>query len=85
MQWVPPPLGDHPNLVSPKWNEVATGRRVTFQWDTVDGATKYYLQVLRLSDGDVGNVIEYIVANFPNKGTDYKFRVVVGNSAGLGN
>jgi alpha-tubulin suppressor-like RCC1 family protein len=79
-----------PSLVSPADGAKASGTTVTFQWAASSGATNYWLAVTRVSDNSVivnkavGNVTSDIEAGFPNNGTQYRWVVAAGNSAGWG-
>ena len=67
-----------------------TGTSVTFQWAASSGATNYWLAVVKVSDNSVlinkpvGNVTSDTESGFPNNGTQYRWVVAAGNSAGWG-
>jgi alpha-tubulin suppressor-like RCC1 family protein len=79
-----------PTLTSPVDGATVTGNSVTFQWSASTGATNYWLAVVKASDNSViinkavGNVTSDTEAGFPNNGTQYKWVVAAGNSAGWG-
>jgi photosystem II stability/assembly factor-like uncharacterized protein len=79
-----------PSLTSPAVGATVTGTSVTFQWAASSGATNYWLTVLKASDNSVlinkavGNVTSDVESGFPNNGTQYKWVVAAGNSAGWG-
>jgi alpha-tubulin suppressor-like RCC1 family protein len=79
-----------PSLTSPADGAKVNGTSVTFQWAPSSGATNYWLAVVRVSDNSVivnkavGNVTSDIEAGFPNNGTQYRWVVAAGNSAGWG-
>jgi alpha-tubulin suppressor-like RCC1 family protein len=80
-----------PSLTSPADGAKVTGTSVTFQWTASNGATNYWLAVVKASDNSViinravGNVTSDTETGFPNNGTQYKWVVAAGNSAGWGN
>ena len=88
----PPSAGEQrpaaPNLLSPGNNANVAGSSVTFQWNAVSGANKYFLSITRVSDGaqifhqEVGNVTSYPRSGFASDGAQYRWRVWAGNSAG---
>jgi len=79
-----------PSLTSPGDGATVSGTSVTFQWAASSGATNYWLAVVKSSDNSVivnkavGNVTSDIEAGFPNNGTQYRWVVAAGNSAGWG-
>jgi subtilisin family serine protease len=79
-----------PSLTSPAEGATVTGTSVTFQWAASSGATNYWLAVLKASDNSVlinkavGNVTSDVESGFPNNGTQYRWVVAAGNSAGWG-
>lgn len=79
-----------PGLTLPVDNARVSGETVAFQWFAVTGASKYQLQVIRVSDGAVfknqvlGNVTTQAYSDFPNDGTQFKWRVRAGSDIGWG-
>ncbi|PEN14360.1 hypothetical protein CRI94_04820 [Longibacter salinarum] len=81
---------ESPALVSPRGAEVVYGREVTFQWDDVDGADAYTLQVS--SDAkfnnvvlreDVGKQTAVTVGDyFPTDNSTYFWRVIARGNGG---
>ena len=73
-----------PNLVAPREADVVYGEEITFQWDTVDGASSYILEVAvdaRFSDivlqEDVGNQTAVTVGGyFPTDNRSFFWRVL---------
>ena len=74
-----------PLLTSPAANANLFGSAVTFRWNAASGATRYNLEVRKVSDNtlfrsqELGNVTSVSVTGFPNDGTEYKWRVLAGN------
>lgn len=79
-----------PTLGAPADNASLDGSSVSFQWSTVAGATRYQLEVVRVSDGfvfknvELGNVVSNTQTGFPNDGTQYRWRVRAGSVTGWG-
>ncbi len=77
-----------PTLLSPEDGVDMTSPSVAFQWDTVLGASEYWLRVQRVSDGaeivdkNLGNVTTYTQGDFPNDGATYTWSVRAGNNSG---
>ena len=85
-----------PTLISPGDGTRVSGTSVTFRWNALSGATKYFLIVSTSPDLDVaqassrvrkvwrqlGNVTQYTVTGFSNRGTTYYWWVYAGNSSG---
>ncbi len=76
-----------PLLISPMDNIVIEGSAVTFQWGAVSGATRYRLELTKVSDGTIFRTVEvdndtHTTLNiFANDGTQYRWRVRAGNSS----
>jgi hypothetical protein len=79
-----------PALTAPAVNASVSTSTITFQWVATSGADKYELEVIRVSDNAVfksevlGNVTSSIQSSFPGDGTQFKWRLRAGNSAGWG-
>ncbi len=79
-----------PILLSPADNATAAAASIIFQWNPSSGANKYELEVTRVSDGTVfknpvlGNFTSSTQNDFPNDGTQFRWRVRAGNDAGWG-
>jgi hypothetical protein len=79
-----------PALNAPAVNASVSTSTITFQWVATSGADKYELEVIRVSDNAVfksevlGNVTSSIQSSFPGDGTQFKWRLRAGNSAGWG-
>ena len=80
-----------PNLGSPASNAVVEGTAVSFNWNSVTGATRYELEVVRISDGYIfksvptGSNTGTTQSGFPNDGsTDFRWRVRAGNATSWG-
>jgi len=80
-----------PTLSSPAGGATVAGTTVTFQWNQVSGATKYWLEVNSSSSwglsarkyyANVGNVLSKSVGSLPNNGSTLYWRVWAGNSCG---
>jgi len=80
-----------PTLSSPGNGTSVPGTSATFTWNTITGATKYYLEVnssnswgaaTRKYYADVGNVLTKTVTGMPGDGTTYYWRVWGGNACG---
>ena len=77
-------------LKSPANNANVAGTRVVFNWNAAARATKYQLQVRKVSDNTIfknltlGKVTQRAIADFPANGAQYKWRVRAGNAAGWG-
>ena len=86
-------LPSAPTLSSPNNGATVYGTSITFQWNASPGAIGYWLRVSNsaypnldeetsfFSKG-VGNVLQYSVSGFPDRGTDYVWGVYSGNSNG---
>jgi hypothetical protein len=80
-----------PSLTSPTDGATVVGTSINFQWTASSGATNYWLAVVKVSDNSVivnkavGNVTSDTEAGFLNNGTQYRWVVAAGNSAGWGN
>ena len=79
-----------PAMISPVDKARIPGATITFQWAASSGATKYQLQVIRVSDGGVfvnqvlGDVTTTSQTGFPDDGAQYRWRVRGGNNVGWG-
>jgi alpha-tubulin suppressor-like RCC1 family protein len=79
-----------PSLTSPVDGASVSGTSVTFQWSASNGATNYWLAVVKASDNSVivnkavGNVTSDTEAGFLNNGTQYRWVVAAGNNSGWG-
>ncbi len=79
-----------PTLGSPANNASLDSTSVSFQWSAVTGATRYQLEVVRVSDGfvfknvELGNTTSASQSGFPNDGTEYRWRVRAGNAHAWG-
>lgn len=79
-----------PTLGSPANNASLDSTSVSFQWSAVTGATRYQLEVVRVSDSFVFKNIELLnttgatQSGFPNDGTEYRWRVRAGNTHAWG-
>jgi uncharacterized protein YegP (UPF0339 family) len=79
-----------PTLGSPANNAALDSTSVNFQWSAVTGATRYQLEVIRVSDGflfknvELGNTTSASQSGFPNDGTEYRWRVRAGNTHAWG-
>jgi hypothetical protein len=79
-----------PTLGSPANNAALDSTSVNFQWSAVTGATRYQLEVVRVSDGfvfknvELGNTTSASQSGFPNDGTEYRWRVRAGNAHAWG-
>ncbi len=80
-----------PNLGSPASNAVVEGTSVSFNWNSVSGATRYELEVVRDSDSYIFKNVETgantgtTQSGFPNDGsTDFRWRVRAGNATTWG-
>jgi hypothetical protein len=79
-----------PSLTSPVDGVKVTGTSITFVWAASSGATNYWLAVVKVSDNSViinkavRNVTSSVESGFPNNGTQYRWVVAAGNSAGWG-
>jgi hypothetical protein len=79
-----------PTLGVPAENAVLDNTSVSFQWSSVTGATRYQLEVIRVSDGyifknpELGNLVNTTVSGFPNDGTQYRWRVRAGTASQWG-
>jgi hypothetical protein len=79
-----------PTLGSPANNAALDSTSVNFQWSAVTGATRYQLEVIRVSDGflfknvELGNTTSASQSGFPNDGTEYRWRVRAGNAHAWG-
>ena len=82
-----------PTLSSPNNGAVVNGTSITFQWNTAQGATKYFLRVSNSTypnldhetsffSEDIGNVLQRTVSGFPDDGTEYVWGVWSGIEAG---
>jgi hypothetical protein len=80
-----------PTLGAPAENAALDSTSVSFQWSAVTGATRYHLEIIRISDGyifknlELGNLVNTTVSDFPNDGTEYRWRVRAGNATSWGN
>lgn len=74
-----------PALVSPAPNAYIFKDSIMFEWKRVSEANRYELLIIRASDGYVfrnvilGNTSASLQMNFPDDGTQYKWRVRGGN------
>lgn len=79
-----------PVLISPVEGSSIDGTMVSFHWGVVTGATRYQLEITRVSDGsifrtvDLGNYTSTTQYAFANDGTQYRWRVRGGNSTHWG-
>jgi hypothetical protein len=79
-----------PSLIAPMNSAVIEGSSITFQWGAVSGATRYQLEITRVSDGsvfrtvDLGNYTYTTQYIFANDGIQYQWRVRAGNSTQWG-
>ncbi len=80
-----------PTLAAPDDGDVLSAETITYCWNAVPGATKYYLEVSTdpsfkstntKFSGEVGDRTQYTDADYPNDGTIYFWRVFAGNDAG---
>lgn len=88
-QTTPPPNAPPvPGLFSPADGANAIGTSINFQWNASSGADKYELEVRKVSNNMIfknpvlGNVTSTIQTGFLNDGTQYRWRVRAGNTAG---
>ncbi len=76
-----------PVLISPIQSASVDGSMVSFQWGAVSGATRYQLEITKVSDGTIfrtvnlGNVTSTTEYAFANDGVEYRWRVRAGSSA----
>ncbi len=86
----PPPVPQRVDLAGPPHTAYVPGSRVSFIWYSAGGATKYQLQVRKVSNNMVfkqrllGSETTVTVSGFPNDGTQFKWRVRAGNTSGWG-
>jgi|GEM_PF-1047917 len=79
-----------PTLGVPAEDAALDSTSVSFQWSAVSGATRYQLEIIRISDGyifrnlELGNLINTTVSGFPNDGTQYRWRVRAGTATQWG-
>ena len=79
-----------PTLGAPADDASLDSSNVSFQWSAVTGATRYQLEVVRVSDGfvfknvELGNVVSNTQTGFPTDGTQFRWRVRAGNATGWG-
>lgn len=79
-----------PQLYSPAENAHISSSVITFQWHPVSGADRYELEIVRVSDGAVfWNPVVFGVTSvtntgFTGDGSQYRWRVRAGNTAGWG-
>ncbi|MCX6006486.1 MAG: hypothetical protein NTZ34_04395, partial [Chloroflexi bacterium] len=79
-----------PTLMYPTAGATVSGTSITFQWNASTGATatNYWLAVINTATSSyiinqsVGNVTSYNLTGLANNGTQYKWAVAAGNSAG---
>lgn len=66
------------------------GNSISFQWNPSSGANKYELMVTKVSDGSsfrnqpLGDQTYSTQINFPNDGSQFRWKVRAGNAAGWG-
>jgi len=82
-----PPVPAAPTLSSPASGATVSGTSIPFTWNASTGATTYWLSVTTTSgtslfSGSTGSATTYTVSGFPNNGTNYRWSVAAGNSAG---
>jgi len=79
-----------PILISPVEGTSIDGSMVSFQWGAVTGATRYQLEITKISDGtvfrtvDLGNFTSTTQYAFINDGAEYRWRVRAGSSTQWG-
>jgi hypothetical protein len=79
-----------PVLISPVAGASVDGSMVSFQWGAVTGASRYQLEIRRVSDNtifvaaDLGNVTSTAQYTFLNDGAQYRWRVRGGSSTQWG-
>jgi uncharacterized protein YegP (UPF0339 family) len=78
-----------PALITPNNNVTVGGTSVSFSWAAASGATKYELQVIRVSDGMLfrnafPTGTSTTQGGFLNDGTQFSWRVRAGNDTGWG-
>jgi hypothetical protein len=79
-----------PTLGAPADNASLDSTSINFQWSAVTGATRYQLEVIRVSDGfvfknlELSNTTSASQSGFPNDGTEYRWRVRAGNAHAWG-
>lgn len=79
-----------PALISPEDGAYVEGTSVAFQWNAVDGASRYWLRVDNITDGcnkfreDLGNVTQYTDSGYLDDGDVYEWKVWAGNEDGWG-
>jgi len=79
-----------PVLISPVEGASIDGSVVSFQWGAVTGATRYQLEITKVSDGkvfravDLGNSTSTAQDAFANDGVQYRWRIRAGSSTQWG-
>jgi len=79
-----------PSLTYPSDSAVLASTSVSFQWGSVSGATRYQLEVSRVSDNQIfknvyfGSSVNTTQTDFPNDGTQYRWRVRAGTASTWG-
>ena len=79
-----------PVLIAPVAGASVDGSMVSFQWGAVTGATRYQLEITKVSDGtifrtiDLGNDTTTTQYAFANDGAQYRWRVRAGSSTQWG-
>ncbi len=78
---------DTPVLLSPAADANAFGSAITFNWRSAPGATRYTVEIVEVLAGgtilfkrqELGNVTSATFYDFPNDGSQFKWRVRSGN------
>ena len=89
----PSSLPSAPTLSSPNNGATVSGTSITFSWNSSPGATNYFLRVSNsiypnldhetsFISKQIGNVLQYTVSGFPDRGNAYVWGVWSGNAAG---
>ncbi len=89
-----PPLPVPPavRMRAPNNRAVVAGSRITFRWWPLEEATRYQIQIRRVSNNSIfrnatvrgGDSFRRPLPNFPNDGTRFRWRVRAYNEAGWG-
>jgi hypothetical protein len=84
-------IPSRPTITSPDNETTVNGKLVTYKWEAISNANKYFIEVNPDPDWDsrkwkllkdVGDVTEYTDNGYLNDGTYYYWRVRAGNEAG---
>ncbi len=81
-----------PMLRAPNNRAVVLGSRIIFRWWPVENATRYQIQIRRVSNNSIfrnatvrgGDSFRRPLPNFPNDGTRFRWRMRAYNEAGWG-